>query len=169
MGASSNMNQDNNIIDIDLSALRKKRIRINGDDNKIVEINTSDMNVMGRLQSAYDQLIGLVNEYNTVKLSEEDSDEENSADRRDEEIKDLIEKLTDIDLKMRNLVDFIFDANISEVCVDGGTMADPFNGQFRFEWIIEKFLALYDENFTKEFKKMSSNVQKHTGKYTRKK
>lgn len=168
MGASSNMNQ-NNVIDLDLSALRKKRIRINGDDNKFVDINTSDMGVMSRLQIAYDQLIELVNEYNVTELSKVEEVESDPEQDRDEEVKELIKKLAEIDTKMRNLVDFIFNANISEVCVEDGTMADPFNGQFRFEYIIEKFLTLYDENFTKEFKKMSSNVQKHTGKYTRKK
>ena len=38
---------------------------------------------------------------------------------------------------MRELIDFIFQANVSSVCADDGTMADPLNGQFRFEHIIE--------------------------------
>lgn len=165
MGASSNMN--NNVVDLDLSSLRKKRIRINGDDNKIVEINTSDMNVMGRLKTAYNKLTSLVDEYTTIELKksgelEFDPEDEDNTD-------ELIKRLAEIDAKMRELIDFVFDANVSEVCTDGGTMADPFNGQFRFEIIIEKFLALYDENFTKEFKKMSTSVQKHTAKYTGKK
>lgn len=145
---------ENNIIDIDLSALRKKRIRIDGDDNKIIELNTSDMGVMERLQSAYSQLIELANSYH---FTEEETQDDTDS---------MISALAEIDKKMCELVDYIFNAKIAEICSSDGTMADPFNGQFRFEYIIGKFLALYDENFTQEFKKMSKNVKKHTDKYT---
>ena len=152
---------ENNVIDIDLSALRKKRIRIDGDDNKIVEINVSDMGVINRLQEAYDRLISLANTYN---LQEEESNAE--ADDDDFDVEKTVETLRILDKEMRELVDFVFQANVSEVCASDGTMADPVNGQFRFEYIIEKFLAVYDKNFTEEFKKMSKNVKKRTNKYT---
>ena len=32
--------------DIDLSAIRKKRFRIDGDNNRFIELNTSDMNIL---------------------------------------------------------------------------------------------------------------------------
>lgn len=152
---------ENNVIDIDLSALRKKRIRIDGDDNKIVEINVSDMGVINRLQEAYDRLISLANTYN---LQEEESNAEEVDD--DFDVRKTVETLRTLDKEMRELVDFVFQANVSEVCASDGTMADPVNGQFRFEYIIEKFLAVYDKNFTEEFKKMSKNVKKRTSKYT---
>lgn len=152
---------ENNVIDIDLSALRKKRIRIDGDDNKIIEINVSDMGVINRLQEAYDRLISLANTYN---LQEEESKAE--VDDDDFDVGKTVETLRILDKEMRELVDFVFQANVSEVCASDGTMADPVNGQFRFEYIIEKFLAVYDKNFTEEFKKMSKNVKKHTNKYT---
>jgi len=154
---------ENNVIDIDLSALRKKRIRINGDDTKIIEINVSDMGVITRLQEAYDRLVSLANKYN---LQEEESKAETEANGIEDE--EIVKTLQVLDTEMRELIDFIFQANVSEVCADDGTMADPINGQFRFEHIIEKFLAVYDKNFTDEFKKMSKNVKKHTNKYTRK-
>ena len=142
---------ENNVIDIDLSALKKKRIRINGDDTKIVELNVSDMGVITRLQEAYDKLLSLANEYN---LQDEAAKAEEGDDSFDAD-------------KAIETIDFIFQANVSSVCADDGTMADPLNGQFRFEHIIEKFLDVYDKNFTDEFKKMSKNVKKHTNKYAR--
>lgn len=154
---------DNNIIDIDLSQLRKKKIRIDGDDNKIIEINTSDMGVMERLKNSYDKLLTLANKYH-----EEEELEISDLEKDRENVDKLINSLSEIDTEMRKLVDYVFNAPVSEVCTEDGTMADPFNGQFRFEYIIDKFIALYDENFTKEFKKLSTNVQKHTNKYTRK-
>ena len=153
---------ENNVIDIDLSALKKKRIRINGDDTKIVELNVSDMGVITRLQEAYDKLLSLANEYNLQDeaAKAEEGDDSFDADK-------AIETLKVMDAEMRERIDFIFLANVSSVCADDGTMADPLNGQFRFEHIIEKFLDVYDKNFTDEFKKMSKNVKKHTNKYAR--
>lgn len=153
---------ENNVIDIDLSELRKKRIRIDGDDNKIIELNVSDMNVITRLQEAYDRLISLANKYNLKELESEVEVETGD----DFGIEKTVETLRILDKEMRDLVDFVFQAKVSEICASDGTMADPINGQFRFEYIIEKFLSVYDKNFTDEFKKMSKNVKKHTNKYT---
>ena len=37
--------QDDDIQDLNLSAIKKKRFRINGDSNKILELNTSDLSI----------------------------------------------------------------------------------------------------------------------------
>ena len=149
----------NGIVDISLPELQKQRIRVNGDDSKIIEINFSDVGVIDRLRQVYEQLTHLANEYHLDK--EEASTEDEDEDK-------IIYQLKQIDSKMRELVDFAFNANVSDICAEDGTMADPINGQFRFEYIIEKFLELYDTNFTAEFKKMSAKISKHTNKYTRK-
>lgn len=147
----------NNVIDLDLSVLRKQRIRIDGDDNRIVELNLSDMDVMRRLQEAYERLTQLSTKYHIQEESEDDNTDE------------MIKALQIIDTEMRQIVDYIFDSDVSDVAAPFGTMADPINGRFRYDHIIEKFLDLYDTNFTKEFKQMSKNVQKHTDKYTKRK
>lgn len=149
---------DNNakVIDLNLSDIKKQRIRINGDDSKIVEINLSDMGVMDRLQHVYNKLVELANQYH---LDNEDEETDTAI---------IIEQLKSIDAEMRKLVDYTFNANVSAICAEDGTMADPINGQFRFEYIIEKFLGLYDMHFTAEFKKMSAKVNQRTKKYTRK-
>ena len=74
--------------------------------------------------------------------------------------------LKSIDEKMREDIDFIFDSNVSEMCAPKGTMYDPYNGQFRFEHIIEVLTTLYANNLTAEYKKMQDRVKKHTAKYT---
>lgn len=154
----------NNIVDVSLPELQKQKIRINGDDSKIIEINLSDMGVIDRLKQVYDKLTHLANEYHLDKEEAAESDNEEGIDDADK----VVEQLSQIDAEMRKLIDFAFNANVADICAEDGTMADPINGQFRFEYIIEKFLELYDTNFTAEFKKMSAKVGKHTNKYTRK-
>jgi hypothetical protein len=153
----------NDIQDIDISAIKKKRFRINGDNNKIIELNTSDMNISSRLSSAYDRLLKYMTEVSDA-LSDVHEDEEIS-----EEQDELIRKELDIlDKKMCEEVDYIFDAPVSKICSDGGSMYDPFEGAFRFEHIIEALAKLYENNLDKEFSKMRRRVQATTSKFTKK-
>lgn len=144
------------VVDIDLSATRRKRFRINGDDNKILELNTSDIGVIGRIEELYPKLTKLALKANDL-ISEEDTDKSQ-----------LTKKLKDIDKELRDGVDYVFDANVCEVCAPDGTLYDPFNGKFRFEHIMEALIALYESNMSKEYRAMTRRVQKHTAKYTKK-
>lgn len=150
--------------DIDLSAIKKKRFRINGDPNKILELNTSDLSISSRLSTAYEKLTKYMDEVGTVLADiPEESDEITS------EQESLAEtKLTEIDDKMKEALDYIFDAPVSAVCADGGSMYDPFNGMFRYEHIIDALSKLYETNLNREFSLMRKKVSAKTAKYTKK-
>ena len=147
-------------IDLDLSATRKKRIRINGDNKRILELNTSDMNTIVRLKDDYPKLLKLANKVMSLKDLDDEKTEE-------EQLNQMADAIKSIDDEMRNLVDNIFDSNVSEVCASDGSMYDLFNGKFRFEHIIEKLSELYGSNMRNEFQAVRARVQKHTGKYTK--
>lgn len=148
------------IIDLDLGKVKKKKFRINGDPNKILELNTSDVNIVTRLNKIYPKLKKLQEDALTFS-------EEELSDNTEEALNRFATKLEGIDEKMSKLVDEIFDANVSETCKDGGSMYDPFDGMFRFEHIINTLSKLYEGAFTTEFEKMRSRIDKHTGKYLR--
>lgn len=154
---------NDNIIDIDLSATRKKRFRINGDNNRILELDTSDFSIIKRLNTIYPKLNKLMQEAAQV-MSVDDGDDVSA----EESIAKASDALTDIDNKMREYLDELFDTNVSEVCAPSGSMYDPFAGKFRYEHIIETLSSLYENNFNREFNLMRERVQKHTDKYTRK-
>lgn len=153
-------NLDNNIIDIDLSVTRKKRFRIDEDNSKILELNTSDAGIVARMNRLYPEMKKLGDKL-AVMISDE---KEKSAE---EELSITSNAITKLDTELRAMLDELFDANVSELCMPDGTAVDPFNGQFRFEIVIEKLAALYENNFNSEFAKMKQNVAKHTGKYTK--
>lgn len=140
------------VVDLDLSAIQKKRIRINGDNTKILELNLSDMNIMARIQEAYPKLDAI--QQKVMKFAE-------SADGNEEED---IKALKEFDNEMRDLVDFIFNANVSEVCADDGSMYDPMGGMFRYEYILDKITSLYESNLNKEFRSMRARVNKYAKK-----
>ena len=149
------------IINLDLSPIRKKRIAINGDENRILELNTSDLNITTRMRDAYPQLVKLTEQldaYSDIKT--EITDEES--------LTNVANEWQSIDTKMRELIDYMFDANVSEMCVPTGSMYDPINGKFRFEWLIDILSDLYEKELKSEFNKITKRVEKHTNKYVKK-
>lgn len=157
---------NNEIIDLDLSITKKKKFRFDKDDNRIVEINTSDMSLMQRVNVAYPKLNAL--QEKSSKLTEGiEIDENNSADAF-ESIGTMAERLSAIDKEMRELIDYMFDAPVSSAAAPSGSMYDPFNGSFRYEHIIAIVMKQYEENLQSEFGKMEKQLKKHTSKYTRK-
>lgn len=153
------------VVDVDLSQVRKKRFRINGDNNKILELNVSDLNILTRLSEAYPKLTKLAadaaDKLDQIVIADESTIfDDGSAEK-------ISNALKEIDTDMRTAIDYIFDSNVSEICAGDGSMYDPFGGQFRFEHIIDVLSGLYEQNLTTEMRKMTKRVEKHTSKYIR--
>ena len=158
-------NKPDDIMDIDLSVTAKKRFRINGDDSKILYLNTSDMLVLDRFRETYPKLAELAQEASDrIGTDAFGDDEELTEDK----LNVAADTLKDINDKMCEYMDYVFDADISGTCLDGGSMYDPFDGQFRFQHIFNKIFELYADNITKEYQKMSTHIKRHTQKYTNK-
>lgn len=172
MAEVTNLIQNNQeIIDLDLYDLRKKRIRINGDDNRILEINTADLNLITRLHDIEPKLSDLADKALTLDTL----DTEKFGVEGDDTFAKFAETLKEIDNEMRNLMDELFQANVSEVCACEGSMFDPVGGSIRYEIILSALLQLYDEGVKRELEvskansnnnKIINRVHYHTDKYT---
>lgn len=153
----------NDIIDINIKGIQKKRFRINGDDNKILELNTSDINIAQRLAEVYPKLVECEKEVASIKSNSTDSEELDL-----EEMNNFSADLKSVDDKMRKLIDYLFNSNVSEICADDGSMYDPINGYLRYEVIIDTLTGLYTDNLSEEMKKTQARMKKHTSKYIKK-
>lgn len=156
---------NNQIIDLDLSITEKKKFRFGKDDNRIVEVNTSDMNLMQRVSDAYPKLQEL--QTKASKLTEGLNTDDESEGSAIESITTLAERLSAVDAEMRELLDYMFDAPVSAAAAPSGSMYDPFNGSFRYEHIVAVMMKQYEDNLQSEFGKMEKQLKKHTDKYTR--
>ena len=148
------------IQDIDLSVTNRKEFRINGDNSKILRLNTSDLNVLKRMGNIYPKLQKLADDALDEMFLDEDATTE-------EIFKKSGDALTKIDTRMRELIDELFDSNVSEVCAPEGSMFDPIDGKFRFEHIVDVLGNLYEKNLREELDKTARNIAKHTDKYTK--
>lgn len=153
---------NNNIIDINISGIQRKRYRINGDDSKILELNPADFNITVRMNEAYPKLVECQSKIS--ELSGLPEDEEDTL----ENLSKFTNKLAELNTKMCELIDYIFDSNVSELCCDGGSMYDMIDGYMRYEVIIDNLVKLYENNLNQETKKIQKRVKKHTAKYTEK-
>jgi len=158
---ATNGNQDE-VVDISLESSRRKRFRIDKDDNRILELDTTDLSIVDRFQKKYDELVTVVDTaFKDIPAPSEDG----TVDT--ESVNAIIGSIADVDVKIRTIIDQIFNSNVSELCAPTGSMLDPINGKLRFEHIFDTLVPLYEADINSEMKKMTARVQKHTSKYIR--
>lgn len=146
---------------IDLSVLRKKRFTLDGDTGRVLELDTADLSIVQRLSEAYPKLEELEHEVSRITEGVEAKDETVVQD-----MNLMASRLKEADGKMRELLDYIFDSNVAEMCAPNGSMYDPIGGQLRYEHLITILISLYEENLAKEMKRVQKRVKSHTAKYT---
>ena len=142
--------ENNKVVDLTLDGASRTRIRINGDNDAIIELNLSDLGIADRLEKGMEKLAKEMK-----ALADLSNDDEN-----------LSELMKEADARMREYVDYIFDYPVSAVCAKYGTMYDPKDGKFRYETIIDGLTKLYTDNINAEYKKLAARLSKHTEKYT---
>lgn len=138
----------------------KRKFRINGDNNLIVELNVGDLNIVSRLKEVYKKLDTLGGKAGSLLVAKEESTTEEDLER-------VSAALSDLDAEMRELVNYLFDYDVCSVCAKDMNMYTLYNGDFWFEHIITQLSGLYENNFKAEFEKMGKKISKHTSKYTR--
>lgn len=146
---------------VDLSVFNKTKYSINGDPCKVIELDPSDLNIITRLNTQYKKLQKLGEKAQNLLAGLDDTKDDESY------MQDASSALVEVDKEMRDCVNAIFDYDVCSVCVPTGSMYDPVNGSFKFEHLVTTLLNLYEENLTKEGKKIQAKIAKHTSKYTK--
>ncbi len=147
---------------IDLSSLRKKRFTINGDENCVLELNTSDFSIINRLAETYPKLNELSEKITHLNDGVTEGEDDDSVQS---DLVTMSGNLKNIDSEIKELVDYIFDSNVCEVCCPDGSMLDIINGNFRYEILIDTLTSLYEETIKNESDKLQKRMAKHTSKY----
>ena len=154
---------NNEIIDLDLSVTKKKKFRFDHDDTRIIELNTSDMGIIGRISDAYPKLTALQDKASKMMEGLHDDDA-----YLEDDLKLIGTRLSEVDNEMRKIIDEIFSADVSAKAAPDGSMYDPFDGTYRFEHIINLLMSQYEKNLQDEYAKIERQVKSHTEKYTKK-
>lgn len=159
---------ENNVINLDLKETQKTTIHVNGDASLAFDLNLSDFSIYERLRDGMKQLYSAFEELKNDMGTKAENEEPDDDAENDEVVDAFIEMMKKADLKMRNIVDYIFDAPVSAVCVPSGYMFDVFNGMLRFEYIINALTKLYESNLNKEFYKLRARIDNKLPAYAKK-
>jgi len=154
----------NDVVDINLSVAQRKRYRINGDNNLILELNPSDMGIVTRLSELYPKLQALSDKVATLGADEEEASDDPEEFRQ--QLDKFGSQLKEIDKDMRDYIDKLFDANVSETCAPSGNMFDIVGGQFRYDHIIETIAQLCNQTISDEARALRARLAQKTEKYT---
>lgn len=157
---------ESDIVDLDLSVTQKKKFRFDKDNSRIVELNVSDMNILARMSETYPKLNALQEKASKMMdgVTFEDTDDDEKLTK---DMQTVAERLRSVDNEMRDLIDFMFDADVSSKAAPDGSMYDPFQGSPRYEYIITLLMKQYETNLQAEYAEMEKQLNKHTAKYTK--
>lgn len=155
-------NAQEQVLHLDLSATAGKKVVIDNDESRTFRLNTSDFSIYDRLKKGmsqlYDVLVNMRNKVGDIAESEVDTESEDENENGEAFNDTLGEVMRDADAEMRSIIDFIFNAPVSDACAPDGYMFDLFDGQLRFEYIINALTKLYENNINAEFYKVKSRI-----------
>ena len=163
---------EHDVVNLDLSATKGTTIQVDGNPDAKFTLNLSDFGIYDRLTQGLGQLYDVFTELKEKmgSLAEtEEPESENDEEMSAETGAKFIETMKEADMQMRRIVDYIFSAPVSDVCAPDGYMFDLFEGQLRFEYIINAITKLYENNINAEFYKVKSRINEKLPKYVRKK
>lgn len=138
-----------NITNISLG-LGKKKFTIDGDENKVIYLDPSDMGILPRIKQYSTDAETILGKLKNVTEEE------------------LVDKMTEVDKELREAINTLFDYDVCSVCVPKGTLFDPMAGQFKFEIIVDGLSKVYADTITTEMQAVTKKMSEHTKKYTNK-
>ena len=169
--ATENTKKTNDIAgNIDLGySTKKKNFSVGGDINNIVEFDPSDLGVANRLSKSLSKFKDFENQWEELNKSAENLQESDDMELALKNTEDFSAKFDKLEKDVRELIDYVFDAEIADALLGNSSSFSPVNGYFKYEHIITAMLNCFEQNVKDEAPKFNKrNVQKHTNKYLRK-
>lgn len=145
----------------------REKFFIDGDENKVIELDVNDVNLVNRLTDAIPKMQELDKRWTALN-------EAANAIKNGEDVEENLEEVTkfsstfkSIETEIRNILDDAFDSPGMSDTILGATSAfSPVNGKFKYEQIIDVLVGLYETNIKKEAEKFNrTKVKKKTAKY----
>lgn len=119
-----------------------KEYMINNDENKVISVNTADINIASRAEQAQKNIEAIQAEYknktNTPQV------------------------LSELDLKIREQIDYIFGSRIADVAFGNINCLSLAGGQPIFQNFLDAILPEIKKDLTQERKKSENNIKKYT-------
>lgn len=160
------------IQNINLNINTRKKFSIDGNPNKIIELDVTDISIIDRYKESVEKMRGLAENYERMgtianELKTATDGDEIDTDTTYGKISEFTGEMKKLERKMRDIIDFIFDSPISDTILENTSAFSPVNGKcYKYEQILEVLSNLYTKSISSDIQKINkSNVRKHTAKY----
>ena len=159
---------------INLDVDTRQKFSINGDPNKVIELDTRDINIVNRYKESIDKMKSMQDDYarlNTIsKEMSEISDGENAEEETLEKVTEFTDKMKELERAMRDVIDYIFDTKMCDTICGNSSIFSPVNGKcVKFEQILDTFANLYEKDIKSDMAKINKEkIKKRTTKYAHK-
>jgi hypothetical protein len=139
---------------INVKALDRERITINNDENRVIELNTSDFNIVSRFAEMQPKLQEL-----SKQAPEKDLTAEADSDTF---IDDLSTSIKTVDNQIRECINYIFDYDVCAPMVGNASLLSVVDGKAKYEYILEALTPLYNDSISAEMQAMNSRINSAT-------
>lgn len=137
----------------------KKSFTIDGDENRVIYLDTADVGIVKRFNDSISQINELEKKWE--KLTDMSTDNEG-------DYVDFTTLFAEVERDIRDIIDRIFDSPVSDTILGNSSAFSPVGGNYKFEQIINTLIGLYEADIKNEADKINkAHISKHTAKYTK--
>lgn len=160
------------IQNINLNINTRKKFSVDGNPNKIIELDINDINIAKRYADSIERMKSLSKIYDEMKATMNDLNAETVAneDTALTAINKFSEQMGALETEMRDIIDFIFDSPISDTILENTSAFSPVQGKYvKYEQILEVLSNLYTKSIKADMDKINKrNISKYTTRYVKK-
>lgn len=127
----------------------RERFTINGDQNKYIEFNPSDPNIVTRFEEASKTIKKAQTQFENITES------------------NVLDAIRALDNLIRQQIDYIFDYPVSEVVFGNTSSFSTCNGIPYYERFLNAIMPIIENAVKKEGQKSKARISKYTEKYTK--
>ena len=121
-----------------------KRLAINGDENRIITINPTDIAVIKRYNEVIPQLDELSEKYKEIPQEK------------------TVEAISELDKKAREFIDYIIGSSVSETVFGTANCLSYAGGQTIFENFLTAYMNYMTPAIKSEYEKSKKRIEKYT-------
>lgn len=146
------------IKNISIGLPKKKKFSIDGDEGRVVFLDTGDTGILARWSNVQEWLMNAAQELEDIAGGGRDAEQALIASKR----------FRELDLGAREKLNYLFDSDVCTPIAGNGALIRLVEGEPLFMVILDALVPLYEADIKVEYEKSKKRIEKHTAKYAAK-
>ena len=159
------------IQNINLNLSTKKKFTLDGDPNRVIELDISDINIIDRATTAFRNIEKLQADWESLPIPKNPNNEDDGETLNDtvSTIEDFNTQFAEIENKLKQELNYMFDSDIAGTIFEANSPFSMVNGKFKFQQVVDVLMSLYENQIQSDVKKLNrQKVVNKTQRYIKK-